>query len=718
MPTQIDVGTAAVRLVPDDAMPTPMADAVLKSITHGFNITDSILQASTNSIGNKIDEYYDYARDEYINGLPHSYRTTAAYLSVPDSAFQTVLSAIEGEQVIIVERLAGEPATSDEEAWAYLHQFHKYNPLDSSCDSLSLDIAAEYTVTFVQSRFTSNDDVEVTFQSSQLVNDSPVIFTREFVLRTNDRGYAANVITYTLPSSSHARVFHWIYYVDTLEFPELGTVTYEAENYDFYPIAPIRLNKVNINEDTYVPHYVGMGPVQAEPTALNEQTGKLLTILGVNRDDLTEQITSSPDIDDVSDAFLMFGLHVADDSPEAVEYFFNMWTYQGGLPFHVATDWTKTSYDQWVTDNFPGGMSDGRHSIRISDNGSYQRRAAEYRQDISYNYINVRTGLVGNHGAIGTYSQEVTLRDDVRTNIPTSSMYFRLQTSATTYDEVEVHGLQSGNGIGTGGAGSETDSYIVYLADAVNGVSGAASFLIPVSKTILDMSNSQVANITVLRSLHLFINAVVRTKLAWYETVAFAEWMKIIGIVIAIVTFSPQISAIFNAGSLYAAALLVVEFTLDVLIMDLLGKGLVFLVEKIGGEAALIVATIVAAVAVAYGLNLNIDSLALAQDLLQGVTMITDAIQEVTADEFAQLEQEMEDFTSDATEKEEELQEAYDMLNTGSNLEWYDLVSTAPIIPDETTDEYFHRTIHSGNVGVLSLDMPNNYVDMALTLPK
>ena len=58
------------------------------------------------------------------------------------------------------------------------------------------------------------------------------------------------------------------------------------------------------------------------------------------------------------------------------------------------------------------------------------------------------------------------------------------------------------------------------------------------------------------------------------------------------------------------------------------------------------------------------------------------------------------------------------MLNTGSNLEWYDLVSTAPIIPDETTDEYFHRTIHSGNVGVLSLDMPNNYVDMALTLPK
>jgi hypothetical protein len=35
----------------------------------------------------------------------------------------------------------------------------------------------------------------------------------------------------------------------------------------------------------------------------------------------------------------------------------------------------------------------------------------------------------------------------------------------------------------------------------------------------------------------------------------------------------------------------------------------------------------------------------------------------------------------------------------------------------ETPDEFYNRTIHAGNIGILSVDAVSNYVEMQLRLP-
>ena len=76
-----------------------------------------------------------------------------------------------------------------------------------------------------------------------------------------------------------------------------------------------------------------------------------------------------------------------------------------------------------------------------------------------------------------------------------------------------------------------------------------------------------------------------------------------------------------------------------------------------------------------------------------------------------ELMEEMASFTEWRTEAEKELSDANKLLENSSHL--------SPItIFGESPDDFYNRTVHSGNVGVISIGAISSYVDNALRLPK
>ena len=83
----------------------------------------------------------------------------------------------------------------------------------------------------------------------------------------------------------------------------------------------------------------------------------------------------------------------------------------------------------------------------------------------------------------------------------------------------------------------------------------------------------------------------------------------------------------------------------------------------------------------------------------------------VIQDMFSDLLLEQQGFFQFMEEQTKTLDEANKLLESTSFLSPF-------IIFGESPQDFYNRTVHSGNVGVLSISAISSYVDIALTLPK
>ena len=67
---------------------------------------------------------------------------------------------------------------------------------------------------------------------------------------------------------------------------------------------------------------------------------------------------------------------------------------------------------------------------------------------------------------------------------------------------------------------------------------------------------------------------------------------------------------------------------------------------------------------------------------------------------------------------QEELDKAQDLLDNTSGLEWWELAAYFPTDPYEKPDDYYDRTVHTTNPGVLVLSQIENYHEDLLKLPE
>ena len=97
--------------------------------------------------------------------------------------------------------------------------------------------------------------------------------------------------------------------------------------------------------------------------------------------------------------------------------------------------------------------------------------------------------------------------------------------------------------------------------------------------------------------------------------------------------------------------------------------------------------------------------------MLQVSSGISKAANEAIQGDLLGLQKDALEFQAFAEEQNALLEKANALLENQN------LLSPFVVFGESPTD-YYERTVHSGNIGVLGLDAVTNYCDIALTLPK
>ena len=102
----------------------------------------------------------------------------------------------------------------------------------------------------------------------------------------------------------------------------------------------------------------------------------------------------------------------------------------------------------------------------------------------------------------------------------------------------------------------------------------------------------------------------------------------------------------------------------------------------------------------------------LAANLSKGITA---NIQE----DMSNLLRKSELFFDEADDLMDELEKKRELLDTSRLLDPFEFIRTEPLINlNESPDNFFERTVHNNNVGVIGFEAISSYVDISLQLPE
>lgn len=266
-----------------------------------------------------------------------------------------------------------------------------------------------------------------------------------------------------------------------------------------------------------------------------------------------------------------------------------------------------------------------------------------------------------------------------------------------------------------------------FKGDVIDTNFASDSFLVPLDYSITKTFSINDKAELYPRSLHYLFGQEVTQTIQWYEQTFFANFIKYTGItIIVVLTVASLISGgFFTAfiGALTSGLSTTVMFVLKAYIASQIIKAIgEYAAEKLSPEVALAIALVATVVAIdmsssSYGLfsgdafwaeNL----LMLSSGLNIGATMAME-------EDLLEIQKEMELFADYAESKYEELEKAESLLDTNSLLDPLMLLDRVePIIVfGEHPDDYYNRTVHSGNIGTSAFDLIENYVDISLKLP-
>jgi hypothetical protein len=288
---------------------------------------------------------------------------------------------------------------------------------------------------------------------------------------------------------------------------------------------------------------------------------------------------------------------------------------------------------------------------------------------------------------------------------------YRQQVTTTTYTEMIVFGLSHftriTNYTGDGSASTGVAYEVNTLIDIEDG-----KVFIPLSYDVMQNYNSVVQSKIFYESLTVAVHLLNETKMAWYTSESL--WL-----VARIILFI----ATWGSSEIWTEALFEIfkEIVINYANQILIGELLLVLVDLIGGEFALALAAIVAVVAIYTGGTegtSKLFELISAEQLMNSATLLIQAVQQDTYDDFLKLQEEAEAHEAYMTEEEKKLAE----LEALGKVYTFDFATgiTRQPLPDfyETPTSFYNRSVHLTNPGVLSLDTVDVFVKNLLVLPE
>lgn len=628
---------------------------------------------------------YDCAVDNHITKT-YEIKTTTKTTTVEDV---TVTTVTETEVVREVER-----TVETEEGTETVIDYVTEIVVDQSVDSFSNSNTQTASVTKEKHEYASIQIIE------------EVTETQSFKSQLMDWIY---MVEYEISQGEDNPPKVWVYKVGSGTYPLLDNQSGNALPSPFFPIVPVRYDNVDLTSTPYVntPQYL---------------TGKvLLKKVGLDIAELGEEINKNPDVGDIDHGFVFFGVQIQSKEKAVISYLVDFFEYLG-----TVSEISKNDFESSV--NPPPVWDEGREYYVPAPFTPVKKNLltianAGMKIEVFYNYVDVATHT-GSIGSLGHVTQDTVIRAsgeqiddrDLEFFSPYSLKYerselvLRKQVSPNSYKTVRVHGLEHVNHV------YEVHTVTTTLEDSIN--PDNKNFVLPLHSEIIKRYSLIQKNDLAIDSVQLVFNSYEIVKLKWYQTGFFKFVIMVISIYFGAGAIAKTVTAVTSAATVSAAITVILK---QILISMAINAAFRFLVRVIGNEAALFLAIIAAAYlgTKAFNNGSSLKGVPWAEELVMAVNGLSNGIQSNIKADIENLIYEREQFDAEADEKLEKIETAQDLLEVEGIVDPFVFTNfEIPFYSKEKPSEFYDRTIHSGNVGILALDAIHEYVDNMLRLPE
>lgn len=772
------VDTSVVRVIPNDQLPNSLNAGLNTAIFKDTPIAEEVIEAVIQGVAIKANRYYKYGRDKYAYGLPSGkYRTSVD----GDNEISAILTRLENRSIAIAYielsqanyyHMAWDILFKNYDYVESTNEIRVLSQQKSTTVFLDdIEIVISDITDFEQ------EQVEVyglagTAGATPLRGKDFSRLISPFTLNTDVINPILNIkyiyvisgdiyketlsipfpiygtenyfhVKYTLPDAPQSTgafgqpigaapnpaddpVKYWTYKDNSGTYPELDNI-YNAPAVSglFFPFIYFRYGK---------------RPEVTSGTSNSYVTSKkLVNIIDMDFDKVTKAINKSPDIKDVEQAMMILAVPANSQNKIEKQYLFDFFTrvygadtnsilrggsidVNGGLIIQDRR-FKMVLSSAGITKNvvnIPGKV--GKLYVAI---GSVTKTAVEKGSTIfpyrpvssghynnSYNTFGISIVTTTIHrpvsiggGVIQTVT-EVANKSAFRT-VPGIDLgngtltnlvhFYQKQLTPTTREEIMVHDLRM--------------IYFVTHKYFVTANGGEPILLIPIDYSISNQYSLVDREELYARSLHYVFNTKVVTKVKWYQSSFFSALLKFAGIVAFVYSLgaSSAISSALIGAGFTASQTVILGLIINAAISLVVSAVLKVVVKAVGLELGIILGAIAAYYGGNYLKSFNINT-TFSENFLSIVNGLIGAKQSLLAEQMAGLSKEFDDFNLLKTDQDKELERANKLLESTNRLNPF-------IIIGETPTDYYNRSSHSGNIGVLSLDAISSFVEISLKLP-
>lgn len=737
------VGTNAVRVIKDEMLPDSIKTGLAKSLFGEDNIAEGTIEALIGSVGVRAERMYSYGRDHYTHGLP-----SGQYLSAIDGKDEVtaLISGLEGVPITLVYSHY-RSRNFVHIGWMTLCSMYGYNTVTNELASLSATVGKAVYLEDMMAVVPAGtiNDYQIgaldiwgypatwgytpirTFQSKtgKLRKRTPIVAsvdaTEPYVRVTYvwETGAAPIFIdgvlqptpvgrdTFNIPVSAYdvkADYFHAMYkrgdvskYVmykaGSGTYPTLDAIFNHAPgtNGTFFPFAYFRYNYVS--------------EVTDKTTAAYQTSKKLVKYLGMDYDKVADAIDESPNIADVLQAMMVLAVPATTSNALERRYlfaFFDNLFYQDNNQY-ASPEWASVVE---ASSDDPDGSStslliqDKRFKMALSNDGIYKRLITETLGPVGTYSSAVEEIMVTETYTVGWLEDKQTLTREV----PIKVHVYKKQVSRLMCEEIRVEHLKM--------------LYYVLGDYTVTADGLSDTLLIPVDHSITKHYSIADREVLYSRAMHYIFNSVQIVTIEWYQQGWFSGLLRIVAIVITIYSLGSAtgpmatLMAALAAGTSAAISAAILAILEQLLIGLAIGSAFKLFVKAVGGEIAILLA----AVAMVYGVYDvytagSLSGAPWAKTLLEVSSGLTKAVSANLQDLTKDLLAEYQTFNLFKDEATKQLEEANKLLEHKTWLNPF-------VIFGESPNDFYNRTVHSGNIGMVGISAISSYVDTALTLPK
>lgn len=502
----------------------------------------------------------------------------------------------------------------------------------------------------------------------------------------------------------------WDYDIESGIYPALNRGTGVGIGSSFFPFVPIRLNNVDMTDSSRI------------DTELYQTSKTMLRKLNISFEDLGKGVNDNPDKDDIDHAYVFFGTNLRTENEACIRYLAMFFDRMSHSLTYSLNDYDKALNPdpEWHEDLIEGSGGWYIPPQRLPPINVIAFQDAQLRLELRCHYINVqeKTGIIGKKG---TTVRTITVNppgfvcnqnaEDIWCDrYDQSYVTFQYQETVGTYKEITVHGLEHVNFI------YENKNVTTSLDDTGD---KEGNFMIPLQYSVIQDMPLLVRNHLYRDAVHMIFNSHEAVKVKWYQTNFFKVVVQAFSLYVMFTT-GMDLMAGFRQALLQGATAALKYVIKKIVIGLVINAAFRLVVRIIGIEAAMIIGFFAALGG--FGQTLRNGSLAeapWAEELLMIANGLGTAVTKSIQDELADLLMERKLFQEEVKSKSRELEDANKLLDNDSLLDPFFFIDPISLFnPDETPDEFYNRTVHSGNIGAMVFDAITHYVDTKLELPK